>query len=101
MAKQRKEKTAMTKTELIASVSAETDIPQKAVDKALAAVLNTITQEVARGGSVTLPNFGTFSLKHRGARTGRNPKTGEPIEITACELPAFKPGKAMKDAVNR
>mgnify|MGYP000072441329 CR=1 FL=1 len=90
----------MTKTELAAAVSAQTDIPLTAVSKTLNATLETITQELAHGGSVTLPGFGTFSLKHREARKGHNPATGEEIMIPAGDTPSFKAGKTLKDAVN-
>ena len=89
----------MTKTELIANVSAATDIPQKAVEKALNAILATISDSLAAGESVAIPGFGTFIRSHRAARTGRNPQTGEPLNVPASDVPVFKAGKTLKDAV--
>ena len=90
----------MTKTDLIQSVSGAVDMPQKAVEKALNAMLDTISAAMENGEAVTIPGFGTFSRKHRGARRGRNPQTGEEIDIPACDVPSFKPGKRLRDAVN-
>lgn len=90
----------MTKTDLIQSVSGAVDMPQKAVEKALNAMLDTISEAMENGDAVTIPGFGTFSRKHRSARRGRNPQTGEEMDIPACDVPAFKPGKRLRDAVN-
>jgi DNA-binding protein HU-beta len=69
-------------------------------EKALNATTDAITSELAKGGSLSLIGFGTFSVKERGERTGRNPQTGASMTIAASKAPGFKPGKALKDAVN-
>lgn len=91
----------MNKTELIAAVAAKTGLTKKDAEQAVNAALDTITAEIAKGEKVALAGFGTFETKHREARTGRNPLTGAAVEIAASNTPAFKPGKAMKDAVNQ
>ena len=91
----------MNKTELIAAVAAKTCLTKKDAEQAVNAALDTITAEIAKGEKVALAGFGTFETKHREARTGRNPLTGAAVEIAASNTPAFKPGKAMKDAVNQ
>ncbi|MBS7326796.1 MAG: HU family DNA-binding protein [Thiopseudomonas sp.] len=90
----------MNKSELIEKVAAAADLPKAAAGRALDAVLETITDALKEGDSVVLVGFGTFAVKERAARTGRNPKTGDTIEIAAANVPGFKPGKALKDAVN-
>lgn len=90
----------MTKNELVFTVSGASDIPPEAVGRALNAILDAIVAAVGSGDTVTLPGFGTFSRKHREARTCRNPKTGEAMDVPACDVPSFRPGKRMKDAVN-
>jgi DNA-binding protein HU-beta len=90
----------MTKTELIYAASGASAIPPDVVGKALNALLDGITEAVGNGDTVTIPGFGTFSRKHREARTCRNPQTGEPITVPACYVPSFKAGKRLKDAVN-
>lgn len=89
----------MNKTEMIDAIATATDLPKAAAGRALDAVLESITQALKNDDQVTLVGFGTFSVKERAARTGRNPKTGEAIEIKASKQPAFKPGKALKDAL--
>jgi DNA-binding protein HU-beta len=89
----------MNKTDLINSVAAATGQTKKATDEAITAILDAITGELARGGKVQLIGFGSFEIKNRPARTGRNPKTKEQIEIAASRAPVFKAGKALKDAV--
>ena len=91
----------MNKTELIAAVAAKTGLTKKDAEQAVNAALDTITAEIAKGEKVALAGFGTLETKHREARTGRNPLTGAAVEIAASNTPAFKPGKAMKDAVNQ
>ena len=91
----------MNKSELIEAAAASTGLRKSDVQHALEAILETITEEVGRGNKVTLTGFGNFELRERGARTGRNPQTGEQIEVAASKAPAFKAGKAFKDAVNR
>ncbi len=89
----------MNKTELIAEVAAKSGLSKKDAEKALCAVVDSITDAVVKGDKVQLVGFGTFEVKHREARTGRNPKTKETIEIAATNVPVFKAGKALKDAV--
>jgi DNA-binding protein HU-beta len=88
------------KSELIDKVAASADIPKAVAGRALDAVIESITGALQEGESVVLVGFGTFSVKDRAARTGRNPQTGNPIEIAAAKIPGFKAGKALKDAVN-
>ena len=90
----------MNKSELIDKVAASADIPKAVAGRALDAVIESITGALQEGESVVLAGFGTFSVKDRAARTGRNPQTGNPIEIAAAKIPGFKAGKALKDAVN-
>jgi DNA-binding protein HU-beta len=89
------------KSELIDAIAASADIPKAAAGRALDATMAAVTETLTKGESVALVGFGTFSVKERAARTGRNPQSGEPIEIKAATLPTFKPGKALKDAVNK
>ena len=90
----------MNKSELIDKVAASADIPKAVAGRALDAVIESITGALAEGDSVVLVGFGTFAVKDRAALTGRNPQTGNPIEIAAAKIPGFKAGKALKDAVN-
>ncbi|GGM22547.1 HU family DNA-binding protein [Pseudomonas asuensis] len=90
----------MNKSELIDAVAASADIPKAVAGRALDAVIESITDALKSGDPVVLVGFGTFAVKERAARTGRNPQTGKPIEIEAAKIPGFKPGKALKDAVN-
>ena len=90
----------MNKTELIEHIAATADIPKVTAGKALDAVIGAITATLKNEDSVTLVGFGTFSVAQRKARSGRDPRTKEAIEIKASKLPKFKPGKALKDAVN-
>ncbi len=89
----------MNKIELIAAISEKTGMTKKDAEKALLAVVDTITETVIKGDKVTLVGFGSFETKTREARMGRNPKTKEAIEIPATRVPVFKAGKALKDAV--
>ena len=89
----------MTKVELIASVAAEAGMSKKDAEKAVNAALAAITEELKNGGKVSLVGFGTFEVRERTERQGRNPQTKEPMTIAASKLPAFKAGKALKDAV--
>jgi len=88
------------KSELIEAIAASADIPKAAAGRALDAMIETVEDTLKKGDQVVLVGFGTFSVKERAARTGRNPQTGEPIEIAAANIPSFKAGKALKDAVN-
>lgn len=90
----------MNKTELIDAIAASADLPKAAAGRALDAMVDTITQALKDNDQVVLVGFGTFSVKDRAARTGRNPQTGEAIQIAAAKVPGFKAGKALKDAVN-
>ena len=89
----------MNKTELINAVAEKAVLSKKDSEAAVTAALDVISAALAEGDEVRLVGFGTFEVKKRAARTGRNPKTKEPIEIPASKVPAFKPGKALKDAV--
>lgn len=90
----------MNKSELIEAVAASADLSKASAGRALDAALDAITAALKEGDSVALVGFGTFAVKPRAARTGRNPQTGQPIEIKAANVPGFKAGKALKDAVN-
>lgn len=90
----------MNKNELIDLIAAEADLSKASAGRALDAVIGGITAELAKGETVALVGFGTFAVKPRAAREGRNPRTGETIQIAASNTPNFKPGKALKDAVN-
>ncbi len=90
----------MNKTDLIDSVAASADLSKADAARAVDAVIASITKALKQGDSVTVVGFGTFQVRERAARTGRNPKTGDTINIAASKNPAFKAGKALKDAVN-
>ena len=90
----------MNKTELIDAVAEAAGLSKADAGRAVDAVVDTITDTLKGGDSVTLVGFGTFLVRERAARTGRNPQTGATIEIKAANAPAFKAGKALKDAVN-
>lgn len=87
------------KAELVSEVAAKTDLTKKDVAAAVDAIFNSIQENLAKGEKVQLIGFGTFEVRNRAARKGRNPQTGKEIEIPASKVPAFKPGKALKDAV--
>lgn len=90
----------MNKTELAAAIADETGLSKKDSEAALKAVIHTITNELKEGGKVQIVGFGTFEVSERPARKGRNPHTGETLEIEASRAPKFRAGKALKDAVN-
>ena len=90
----------MNKTELIKKVAAENALSQKQAAAVVDSVLNTVVDTVAAGEPVAILGFGTFSVKHRDARQGRNPATGELMEFAAGNTPVFKPAKVFKDKVN-
>ncbi len=90
----------MNKSELIDAIAASADIPKAAAGRALDAVIESVTGALKAGDSVVLVGFGTFSVTDRPARTGRNPRTGDTIKIKAAKVPKFRPGKALKDALN-
>lgn len=89
----------MNKTELVDAVAKTADLSKASAAKAVDAVLESVTDTLAKGDKVTLIGFGTFEVRERSARTARNPRTGDPIEIAATKVPAFKAGKKLKDAV--
>ena len=89
----------MNKTELIAEVAVKAGLSKKDAEKALVAFMDTVTDKLAKKEKVQIVGFGTFSVKQRAARTGKNPATGETIEIAACKAPAFAAGKALKDYI--
>ncbi len=89
----------MNKTELVNAVAKSADLSKAAAAKAVDAVLESVTDTLAKGDKVTLIGFGTFETRKRSARTGRNPQTGKEIKIAASTVPAFKAGKKLKDAV--
>lgn len=91
----------MNKTELIAAVAENAELSKKDAEKAVNAVISSITSAMTEGEKVQIVGFGTFEVRERGARTGKNPRTGEAIEIAASKVPAFKAGKALKDVVNK
>lgn len=90
----------MNKSELIEAIAETADLPKAAASRALDAAIGAVTGALKDGDQVALVGFGTFQVKERAARTGRNPQTGAPIEIAAAKVPSFKPGKQLKDAVN-
>lgn len=90
----------MNKSELIDAVAAAADLPKASASRAIDAMVDAITGALKNGEQVVLVGFGTFSVKERAARTGRNPQTGKPIDISAAKIPAFKAGKGLKDSVN-
>ena len=90
----------MNKSELIDVVAQNADVSKANAGKVVEAALDAIGDALAGGDSVALVGFGTFSVRERGARTGRNPRTGETIAIAASRVPAFKAGKALKDAIS-
>ena len=90
----------MNKTDLVANVAEKAGLSKKDAEKALGAVIESVEEALVEGDKVQLIGFGTFEVKDRAARTGRNPQTGKEIKIAASRNPVFKAGKALKDAVN-
>ncbi|MBJ2106389.1 nucleoid-associated protein HU-beta [Serratia ureilytica] len=90
----------MNKSQLIDKIAAGADISKAAAGRALDAVIASITDSLKAGDDVALVGFGSFTVRERSARTGRNPQTGKEIKIAAAKVPAFRAGKALKDAVN-
>ncbi len=90
----------MNKTELIDAIATSADLEKATAGKALEAVIESITGALTKGDDVVLVGFGTFTVKDRAERTGRNPQTGAEITIAAAKVPGFKAGKGLKDAVN-
>ncbi len=90
----------MNKAELIDAVADAADLSKASAGRAVDAAIDAITGALKSGDNVTLVGFGTFTVRSRAARTGRNPRTGEEIQIKASKVPGFKAGKALKDAIN-
>ena len=91
----------MTKAELIESVASKVDLPRAIAERAVNTMFDEMTAALSQGDKVNISGFGTFSVSTRKARTGRNPKTGQSIEIAASRAAKFKPGKTLKDEVNK
>ena len=90
----------MNKTELVAAMAEQTNLSKKDAEAALKAFIDVVSEELKKGEKVQLVGFGTFEVSERAAREGRNPQTGETMEIKASKTPKFKAGKALKDMVN-
>ena len=90
----------MDKTELIAAIAEKTELSRKDAEKALKAFTEVVEEELKKGEKIQLVGFGTFEVSERAAREGRNPQTGETMQIAASKSPKFKAGKALKDAIN-
>ncbi|GLR64710.1 HU family DNA-binding protein [Marinospirillum insulare] len=91
---------SVNKSELIDAIATKADLPKASAGRALDALIDAVSEALQQGDSVSLVGFGTFSVKDRAERQGRNPKTGLPITIKAARVPSFKAGKGLKDAVN-
>ena len=90
----------MNKAELVDAVAGASNLSKADAGRAVDAIVDSVTKALKRGEQVSVVGFGTFSVKHRAARSGRNPRTGETINIAASNVPGFKAGKGLKDAVN-
>ena len=90
----------MNKAELVDAVAGASNLSKADAGRAVDAIVDSVTSALKRGEQVSVVGFGTFSVKHRAARAGRNPRTGETIQIAASNVPGFKAGKGLKDAVN-
>ena len=90
----------MNRKQLVEAIADGADVSRATAGRALEIVLDTVAGRLADGESVTIPGFGTFEVRERAARSGRNPRTGETIDIAASRAPAFKAGKALRDRVN-
>jgi len=90
----------MNKSELVEKIAEGADISQASASRVLNSLISSVTEVLASGGDVALVGFGTYKVNDRAARTGRNPQTGAALQIAAAKVPAFKAGKALKDAVN-
>ena len=90
----------MNKAELVDAVAGAANLSKADAGRAVDAIVDSVTKALKRGEQVSVVGFGTFSVKHRAARSGRNPRTGETIAIAASNVPGFKAGKGLKDAVN-
>ncbi len=90
----------MNKTDLVEAIALQADISKAAASRSLEALISAVQTTLKKGGSVTITGFGTFLAPKRKARAGRNPRTGAAIKIKAAKVPKFRPGKALKDALN-
>ena len=99
--KQKKREWIMNKTELIAEVALKSELSKKDAERAVNATIDAITEALVKEDKIQLVGFGSFEVKHRVARMGRNPKTKEAIQIAASKVPVFKAGKALKDEVSK
>ncbi|HHH2697476.1 TPA: nucleoid-associated protein HU-beta [Morganella morganii] len=90
----------MNKSQLVDKIAADVNISKAAAGRALDAIIGSVTDSLKGGDDVALVGFGTFTVRERAARTGRNPQTGKEIKIAAAKVPAFRAGKGLKDAVN-
>ena len=91
----------MNKTELVAAIAAKAELSKKDAEKALNAFVGAVEDALKKGEKIQLVGFGTFEVRERAARTGRNPQTGAEMKIDAAKVPAFKAGKALKDLINK
>ena len=91
----------MNRTELVSAIAEQTGATKKSVDEVLSAFIDVVSAELKKGEKIQLVGFGTFETRKRAARKGINPQTKQEIKIPACTAPAFKPGKALKDIVNK
>lgn len=91
----------MNKAELVSAIAERTGLSKSGAEKSVNAFVEVVGGELGKGGKVQLIGFGTFETVERAARTGKNPQTGEELKIAACKAPKFKPGKALKEEVNR
>lgn len=91
----------MNKTELISAVAEKLNASKKDADKFVSATFDVITEALAKGDKVALIGFGSFEVRERAEREGKNPQTGEKVKIAACKVPGFKAGKALKNVVNQ
>jgi DNA-binding protein HU-beta len=98
--KKLEEELSMNKAELVAAIADKTELSKKDSEKALKAFIDVIAEELAKGEKIQLVGFGTFEVSERAAREGRNPQSGEPMNIPASKAPKFKAGKALKDMIN-
>jgi DNA-binding protein HU-beta len=92
--------TPLNKSELVNAIAKNADIPETVARRVLDSTIEVISDTLSRGDSIALVGFGTFAVKERAERNGRNPKTGDTMTIAASKLPSFKPGKTLKDAIN-
>ena len=94
------QRSSVNKTELLEHISQHADISKAAATRALEATVDAVRATLRKGGTVSIVGFGTFAVSKRAARTGRNPRTGSAIKIKPARVPKFRPGKALKDALN-